>query len=98
MTGDPDETDRRPHRRRKLWRLAFALCLASPIVYVLSGGPAAYSLERGWMSGRAFEATYGPLLSASPQGTAHGEAVAGYLAWWLSLAGRHEDRRPYHLP
>jgi hypothetical protein len=95
-----DTEPKLPHRRKR--RLVAAVAVTAgvlPVLYVLGGGPAAYGVERGWVSPAGFSA-FTPLLRFFRPGLDNpaGNAYAGYVAWWVELAAEHEGREAFHAP
>jgi hypothetical protein len=83
-------------RWRKKWVAAGAVALLI-VAYPVSVGPAAYCVERGWLSNRLFAAACAPALNALPSGSAARAEYATYLNWWLELAGEHDGHREFWM-
>jgi hypothetical protein len=60
------------------------------IAYVLSEGPAAYGLARGWLSPAAHDLLYAPTSALRPESLE--PAAERYPLWWYEQGER--DRSP----
>jgi hypothetical protein len=97
MTEDPDDK-KRWFRSRQAKAVVVALILVTlPLGYPLLVGPAAYSLERDWISSPVFAATCAPALNALPRGSSLQYTYFRYINWWLRLAEKHDGHRYYYL-
>lgn len=72
----------RPWWKKRRWRLALAFWLAVPVFYLLSAGPAAYCLGRGWITPETFASAY-----------RYGEPVFG---WMIEPSGLGVWNRSLH--
>jgi hypothetical protein len=70
-----------------------------PALYVFASGPAAYGVERAWVSPGAFS-VFHPLLRIFRPGrdNAIGRLHGRYVVWWVHLAAVHEGRAAHHAP
>lgn len=76
-------------KRRRWWVSGFCAVLV-PVCYVLSVGPAAFVVERGWLSQGIAETLYRPCLLAVERGWFRAlgveKALDGYVRWWVDQA------------
>src|SRR4051812_12405429 len=82
-TGDNDET-----KRRARWPFYLAMMLiVSPLLYVLSVGPAAVIAVRGGdRTNHVFSTCYGPLATVCDRsGTM--APLKKYINWWIEVTG-----------
>ena len=79
---DAPETPRRSWWRKKRWRIAAALWLSLPILFLLSAGPAWYSCCRWEVPPlEMYDAIYGvadPVLMPTP----FYDPWVDYVGWW----------------
>jgi len=78
---------------RKRWRLAAALWLSLPILYLLSLGPAAYLVGRGWADAADVDPYYAPIFFVYEHPSVNGSVVAHLLGTYVNemndLGKRH---------
>lgn len=83
-------------RHAKAAALAF-IVVTLPLGYPILVGPAAYCLERDWMSPTVFAATCAPALNTLPNGSSLQITYFKYIDWWLKVAEDHDGHRYYYI-
>jgi hypothetical protein len=74
-------TNDRPHRSLGVWLIIAGLL--SPVAYVLSMGPTAWLMTRGYISDPTYQAIYTPLRYLGRHYGPIADAMESYIAWWL---------------
>ncbi len=65
--------------------------------YPMSVGPAAYCVERAWISDAVFGAVFSHPLNALPPDSAVHAWFISYVDRWLDLAGKHDGHRELYI-
>ena len=67
-----------------------ALCLGTPLLYVLSAGPVVYleTSGRPLLDDQAFEVFYYPLVLTEHHVPPFGELMHRYVEWWRCDSGK----------
>lgn len=85
-TTDPSPWQ--PWRRARRWRWVAAVWLASPVLYVLSVGPAAYAVGRDWAKAEDVDPLYRPLFEFYEDPWVNNSLPAHVLGTYVNWANR----------